>query len=422
MYLKTRPDFDYDVPVTPERPGRPRPRRPSPKAPTPQYPAYRNPLPRDPLPNYPKFPKPKRPPLPIPYFPGAGAAGLGFGQWLDEWEWYKDERPWKLPGDWYFVAECGRLPGSPPYRAGGSDYNDGPKLDVRSGHIHNCSGGQVPSGNWAPLQKPGTSDAFTVRTILLDPFTGNYTAFISDSSREPHRFRHDQTYWHDSGKDILDTNVWYRPITSFSGSPMPDGAPMNPNVSRAGPGAPPWAPEPVPQPEPPPPVPWQWYAPGPPNPPPRPHMSRPPGPNEREKKVISKSARVGIFLWKLMDTISELTEIGGALYEGLPEDIRKKANCPDAVNIGQYGSDLNACMVETLIKNWHHLDAEEAIKAIAKNVAEDMTIGQFHKWLDKILPPGVSIEKTAITHLGSHIQPEVYIAGKLEELWDILGI
>jgi len=152
------------------------------------------------------------------------------------------------------------------------------------------------------------------------------------------------------------------------------------------------------------------------------HVRGRPGPNVTEKKVLNRAARIGIAGFKALDTISELSEIGGAFWDALPEDVRKKANCADGVSIGQYGLDISPCKARAIIQNLDRLDAFEAFKNVAKNVVEDMTIGQFHKWLAKLYPPGVSIQRTAVTHAASKAAPEAYIAKRLKELWDYLGI
>lgn len=201
--------------------------------------------------------------------------------------------------------------------------------------------------------------------------------------------------------------------------PRPE--PRNPNLDRQawGPPKPAW-PDPVPQQPPPEAVAIEQGS----GPIPRPqyHRYQRPPAGVREVKTQSRAAKVGIFLWDVLDTIAELSEIGGSLYDALPLDVRKKWNCADGINIGQYGTDMNRCKADALWHNWHKLDTAEAIMNIAKNVAEDMTIGQFHKWLSKITPPGFSWQKTALTHLSSHLGPEAYIAARLKELFRFLGL
>lgn len=137
---------------------------------------------------------------------------------------------------------------------------------------------------------------------------------------------------------------------------------------------------------------------------------------------MSRAKRLGIWLWNMLDTISELSEIGGAFWDALPPQIRDRYGCKDGTSFGQYGLDLSDCKVRAIVDNFDKIDAFEAFKNIAKNVVEDMTIGQFHQWLAKMYPPGVSFRRTAATHALSKADPELYIAERLKELWGFLGI
>lgn len=142
----------------------------------------------------------------------------------------------------------------------------------------------------------------------------------------------------------------------------------------------------------------------------------------KERKMLSRAARIGIAAWDILDQYSELSEIGGAFWDALPKDIQKAARCPKNFTFGQYGNDLNRCQLDTLVANWDKIDPVEAFKNLAKNAVEDMTIGQFHKFLAKFYPPGISFQRTAITHAASKAKPEAYISGRLKELWEFLGI
>lgn len=372
------------------------------------------------------IPRPYLPPpggalRPLPRFlPGVGI-GLGAADFLDAWfDPSRNPRPFVPPGYWVFrcAHSSGRLPGNPPYTPNGP--NMGPYLELFTGQICNTSSGQVPSSANAPL---------TAYTPLSIGSTTHDTLILSDGglqSGSALRMRHDVNWnYIEPGLPAPYEAVW-RPATWPGMGPlpsaMPGAAPSDPNPNR-------WAP---PSPQAPPDVPplevpidppeWQWSSSPVGEPLPRWHASQPPPPNTQEKKAISKAAKIGITLWRMMDTISELTEIGGAIYKALPAEIRAKANCGKGINIGQYGSDLNSCMVKTLVANWDKLDTAAAVREIAKNIVEDMTIGQFHKWMSKISPPGFSLQKTAITSALAQAQPEKYIAKRLRELFDFLGV
>lgn len=347
----------------------------------------------------------------------AGGVGLGLGiaEWLDDYQFYKNGEPFKVSGgDWYHVHDCGRRPGAPPYGSGGN--NNGPYWEIVSGHVINCLGGQVPAG----LHVPAGAYSHYHWDYPNGVNHGNETLFLSDSAFTPAlRMRHDNVWHRNAGHSgPLELTNW--PVSL--NPPDPFGGIRNPNVLRQMPSP---APTPWPPPEPvrdPAPDRWIYDNLGPPNAPPRVHRAEPPQPGKKEKKILSRAARVGIFLWRMMDTISELTEIGGAIYKALPEEIRKKADCGSGVNIGQYGSDFNQCMAETLYHNWDQLDGGKAIREIAKNIVEDMTVGMFHRWLSKVTPPGVSLERTLSTHAIAQIGFEAYVAKKLGELFDALGI
>ena len=137
---------------------------------------------------------------------------------------------------------------------------------------------------------------------------------------------------------------------------------------------------------------------------------------------MSRAKRLGIAMWNALDTISELSEIGGAFWDALPEDIRKRYGCKDGTSFGQYGLDISDCKARAILENFDQIDAAEAFKNLAKNIVEDMTIGQFHRWLGKMYPPGFSYRRTAATHALSKADPELYIAERLKELWGFLGI
>lgn len=413
MYLKHEQPQELD-PAVPDRPARPRRPGDRPKPGPRPGPKYRNPVPP---PGGPIQPRPWKNPKPWPGLGGvggmAGGIGLGFGvaEFLDDWvPPSKDPFPFKHQlGGWYYRCDADRQPGAPPY----SPNNTGPYVEFFAGKICNLNSGQVPSGSRRKLEPYVTTDfaSDSAQTMIL-----------SDSRLTPAlRMRHDWV-WNRDNTGYRGEGTW-RPTTWPGLGPALDPMP-NPNIARnRGPDPQPAPPEPVPgEGRTPDPQEWQWNSMGPPNPPPRPHVRNPPKPTTKEQKAISRAAKIGIFLWRLMDTISELTEIGGAIYQALPEEIRKKANCGSGVNIGQYGSDVNACMVETLFKHWDKLDTAKAVREIAKNIVEDMSVGAFHKWLGKVTPPGVSLEKTLSTTAIASMGVEKYIAMKLNELFEALGV
>ena len=155
---------------------------------------------------------------------------------------------------------------------------------------------------------------------------------------------------------------------------------------------------------------------------PRPSGSKPPAAGVKEKKVMSRAKKIGIALWGMLDDYAELSEIVGGFYDALPEDVRQKWNCADGINIGQYGTAANKCMGDALWHNWHLLDPNEAFMNVAKNIAEDMTIGAFHKFMSSFVPAGFSWQKTAMAHALSKTDVEAYMAKHLKELFRFLGL
>lgn len=154
-----------------------------------------------------------------------------------------------------------------------------------------------------------------------------------------------------------------------------------------------------------------------------PHARQPPRRNERENKNQSRAAKLGIAGFRALDTFSELSEIGQAFWDALPEEVKKAARCRTKnLQIGQYGAAINKCQLRAIINNWDKIDTNEAWKNIAKNLVEDMSIGEFHRWLAKAYPPGISFKRTAATHALSQVDPEAYISARLKELWEFLGV
>lgn len=342
------------------------------------------------------------------------AIPLGAGDWLDEWwQHWKNPEPYGLPGPWTLYHDCGRSPGNPPYAVPGVHVTVAHEFRFFTSEIPKCLAGQARGTTirqvWTPSQgyitDPAAISGSYDEAVLQDTRQAIGTGLVGS--------RHDKHYHAPSNQTGFKPTV--RPSLAWPWDPLKD-----PNVERGLPGEPsPAWPEPPPVEVPPA---WSWSDAPPGTSPPRAHERTPPRPNQREAKFRSRAARLGVFLWNLMDTVSELTEIMGALYKGLPPEVRAKAGCAKGINIGQYGSDFNRCMAETLWKNWHKLDGATAFKEIAKNVAEDMTVGQFHRWLDKVTPPGISIEKTALTSALAPAQLEAYIADRLNALFEALGL
>lgn len=319
--------------------------------------------------------------------------------------------PFHPPAGFSLLRDCGTRPGLPPYILAGAYIGGG--LVQYGGLPFDplCRSGQSVTGGGAnPLDmivQPATN------TLILADIAG------VTSSPAGWRGRWDLIWTRPYAWPIPATRVptrfWWGPYTAVPGGVNPNFLrnATAPSPSAQAPGQ---AATPAPGARP-----WQWASGG--GPPPLPHARALPRRGTKEAgKRLSLAARIGIAGFKILDTVSELSEIGGAFWDALPPEIRERYNCPDGVSVGQYGLDLNTCKGRAIWENVDKIDTAEAFKNIAKNVVEDMTIGQFHKWLSKLYPPGVSFQRTAATHALSKLDPEAYIAGRLKELWEFLGI
>ena len=118
-----------------------------------------------------------------------------------------------------------------------------------------------------------------------------------------------------------------------------------------------------------------------------PRLRVPPRPREREKKSMTRSKRILIALFKVLDETSEVADLVDALYEALPQHTRDKWKCnrstPFLDNAGQYGIDNADCKAKALWHNWHNIDPELAVENIIKNHVYDMVVGGIHAGLPR---------------------------------------
>ena len=114
---------------------------------------------------------------------------------------------------------------------------------------------------------------------------------------------------------------------------------------------------------------------------------QPPEKYTRERKFISKSKALGIVLFKVLDKVSEAADVVDAVYEALPEKVRKRWPCkkrPGPVdNFGQYGIGGADCKAAAIYYNLHSVDVEQAVRNIIANQLEDAIYGGIHKHLPK---------------------------------------
>lgn len=176
------------------------------------------------------------------------------------------------------------------------------------------------------------------------------------------------------------------PISPVFVTGMPDipfiGDPVDPNQLRGAPASVP-EPSPVPPPQPAPPQ-WRYSSDG--QPSTRPHRRRQPPRREKETKSLSRSAKLGIGLYKALDYASEKAEIVDAIFKALPKDVQRrwsKGRGTIGENFGQYGTAGADWKLQALWHNWHRVDAEQAVRNILKNFVEDAMIGATQKHLPR---------------------------------------
>lgn len=186
------------------------------------------------------------------------------------------------------------------------------------------------------------------------------------------------------------TGVSALPVPRFSPvfvPGMPDvpfiGDGVNPNQERGMPGP---SPQPSPPPDPVPPQQWRYdsdYKPS-----TRPHARVPDPPGEKGSKWRTKSQRVGMMMYRALDNASEKAEVIDALWEALPDDVKKrwsKGRRTTGENFGQYGTSGADWKAQALWHNWHRVDMEQAARNIIKNYVEDAMIGATQKHMPRNL-------------------------------------
>lgn len=113
----------------------------------------------------------------------------------------------------------------------------------------------------------------------------------------------------------------------------------------------------------------------------------PPNEQTKERKVYSRSRALGAMMYKALDKMSEGAEIVDAMYEALPDNVKKRWKCdrsaPFIDNAGQYGIDNADCKSAALWHNFHKMDVDKAVKNIIKNEVEDRAYGFVHRHLPK---------------------------------------
>lgn len=120
----------------------------------------------------------------------------------------------------------------------------------------------------------------------------------------------------------------------------------------------------------------------------RPHTRTPPRKREKEKKVMTRSARQLRAIFAALDTLSEYGELVDALFDALPDDVKKRWS-KDRENrglldqAGQYGIDGADWKIQALWHNWHRIDGPTAFKNIVGNEVQDKLLGLLNRNLPR---------------------------------------
>lgn len=395
---------DYDGPIKPGKrtpnppPGRYRPPSEQPKRKKYSPPGTPKTKPRPGQPGYkpraPKAPSPGKGATPFPFRnpmkPGGGGVGRALGgigigigaiDLLDGL--FKNPDKWKVRGPWYLVnpwCPANSVRANVYWGLGTSRYGQ------------YCLTGQSYSVNglWGTPwpNPPGTATWKDLRMISRKNPPGAGGSFVFHKT------------WHRADDTVIGPGEGPVEVPVIP-LPTPQGRP-NPNTMR---GAPTPRATPIPDPKP-----WEQSSPGGDGkggqgdtagaPPsygvefgpggPRPIMPRPrvpPHKGEKERKVLSGSTKLRVALFKVLDQISETSELVDALFEALPQETIKKWDCTRATPFidkgGQYGIENADCKAAALWHNWHKVDVSTAVENIIKNHIQDKVLGGIHSLLPK---------------------------------------
>lgn len=112
-------------------------------------------------------------------------------------------------------------------------------------------------------------------------------------------------------------------------------------------------------------------------PPLAPVVRAPPAKGEKQAKALSKTKAAVMALYRALDYASETAEVVDAIYEALPDDVKKRWKRPDRLgdNFGQYGLGGADWKAQAIYWNLHRLDVPQAFRNIIKNELQDQIIG-----------------------------------------------
>ena len=142
---------------------------------------------------------------------------------------------------------------------------------------------------------------------------------------------------------------------------------------------------------------------------------KPPGRNERHGKTLSRSARIGLMFFAALDDVSEAAEVVDAMYEALPDKVKKRWDCdgympgrhPLIDTAGQYGLDRADCKSKALWHNFHSMDIQTAVENIIKNHLSDKLVGAMHRVLPNNVGSAMEEGEIALNKLISEFLDEL---------------
>lgn len=349
--------LDFSEAIPPEVPGRAVPRRDVP-------PARMHRIPR----GVPRMPLPR---APVPRFPVPRLGPLGLIPLVLPFIW---------PGGQIAPNKKARRAPNPSYYYLYKTCLAGPHEFVNTVGFDNCGGTITGDGI-------GTGDSVATADYNFNPAS---MPAILQYYKHIRRFR-SGNYWYN---EYQRTQQWRkRPVVPPGASAtLPSYFPVtepDPNIARFSPADPqPFRP-PLPDPGPEPPQFKLETGPngsGPVRPRRPDHKREPPRRGEKERKVISRSKQIGMMIWRAFDQISESAELVSAIYDALPDDVkrrwskgRKKERPAMVDSFGQYGIDGADWKLQALWHNWHKVDTVQALENIVKNQLEDKLYGAYYK-------------------------------------------